>query len=63
MAKFKVLRQHYGDQLYAAGDEREAESGDVAHLVANGVLEPIKAKAEAKHDNKAEPPLRNKADK
>jgi len=36
--KFKVLRQHYGDRLYLAGDEREAEERDVSHLIKNGVL-------------------------
>jgi len=36
--KFKVLRQHYGDRLYLAGDEREAEERDVLHLVKAGVL-------------------------
>lgn len=61
MAKFKVLRQHQGDQPYAEGDTREADERDVAHLVANGVLEPVKAKAEAPAKNKAEPAVQNKA--
>ena len=63
MATFKVLRQHYGDKLYAAGDTRDATEGDVAHLVASGVLEPAKAKAEPAVQNKAEPAVRNKAGK
>lgn len=63
MATFKVLRQHHGDQPYAEGDTREADERDVAHLVASGVLEPVKAKAEAAVQNKAEPTLRNKAAK
>lgn len=63
MAKFKVTRQHYGDRLYAAGDVREANEGDVAHLVKQGVLEPVKAKAEASAENKAEPVVKNKAAK
>lgn len=63
MATYKVLRQHHGDQLYAAGDTREADERDVAHLVENGVLEPVKAKAEPAVQNKAEPAVRNKAAK
>lgn len=61
MATFKVLRQHHGDKLYSEGDIREAEEQDVAHLVANGVLEPVKAKAEPAARNKAEPAVQNKA--
>lgn len=56
MAKFRVLRQHFGDRLYLPGDEREAQERDVAHLVKNGVL-----KAEPAVKNKAEPPVKNKA--
>ena len=63
MASFKVLRQHHGDKPYAEGDTREADPRDVAHLVANGVLEPIKAKAEKPVENKSEPPMKNKAEK
>ena len=51
--KFRVLRQHQGDKFYNAGDEREANEGDVAHLVKSGVLEPLKSKAEPKPKNKA----------
>ena len=54
-----VLRQHYGDKPYAAGDEREANPRDVAHLVSSGVLAEKKAKAKAK--NKAEPAVQNKS--
>lgn len=61
MAKFKVLRQHQGDKPYAEGDTRDADERDVAHLVANGVLEPVKAKSEAPAKNKAEPAVQNKA--
>lgn len=63
MASFKVLRQHHGDKPYAEGDAREADPRDVAHLVANGVLEPIKAKAEKPVENKSEPAMKNKAAK
>lgn len=63
MASFKVLRQHHGDQPYAEGDTREADPRDVAHLVANGVLEPIKAKAEKPVEDKSEPAMKNKAAK
>lgn len=61
MADFKVIRQHFGDKLYMPGDTREADARDVAHLVENGVLEPVKAKAEATAKNKAEPAVQNKA--
>ena len=61
--KYRVMRQHFGDRLYQDGEERDASEGDVAHLVANGVLEPIKAKAEPAVQNKAEPAVRNKAAK
>ena len=60
---YRVLRQHQGDQPYAEGDTREADERDVAHLVANGVLEPVKAKAVTPVKNKAEPAVRNKAAK
>ena len=61
MAKktYQVLRQHYGDKMYMSGDEREANEGDVKHLVDSGVL---KAKAERKTRNKVEPKLDDKAD-
>lgn len=61
--KYRVLRQHQGDQPYAEGDTREADERDVAHLVANGVLEPVKAKAATPVENKAEPTVKNKAAK
>lgn len=61
MAKYNVLRQHYGDKPYAEGDTREADERDVAHLVANGVLALAKTKAEAPARNKAEPAVQNKA--
>lgn len=68
--KYQVKRQHFGDRLYVAGDEREANERDVAHLVKAGVLEPVKEKAktapknkaEAKPENKAEKPAANKAE-
>lgn len=63
MASFKVMRQHHGDKPYAEGDTREASEADVAHLVANGVLAPVEAKAEPAVQNKAEPAVRNKAAK
>ena len=59
--KFKVLRQHYGDKLYAAGDTREADEKTVRHLVDAGVLEEAGTKAEAAPENKAEPAPANKA--
>lgn len=60
--KFEVIRQHLGDRLYMPGQEREAIQGDVAHLVANGVLKPVHAKADPKVANKAEPKVQNKAE-
>lgn len=56
--KYVVKRQHYGDRLYLAGQEREARPSDVAHLVASGVLaektaEPVKTKARPVPKNKA----------
>lgn len=42
MAQFKVMRQHYGDREYQAGDTREAKPEVVAHLVASGILEEVK---------------------
>lgn len=56
--KYDVLRQHFGDKAYAAGDIREADANEVAHLVRAGVLA---VKAEPRVENKAEPALRNKA--
>lgn len=53
--KFHVLRQHYGDQMYMPGDEREAAESDVKHLVDAGVLERAAEKAELAPKNKAEP--------
>ena len=58
MAKFKVMRQHYGDRLYIEGETREADASTVNELVKRGVL-----KAVAAPENKAEKPLRNKAAK
>lgn len=60
--KFKVLRPHIGDRMYASGETREAEAADVAHLVARGVLQAPKGKAEPKAENKAEPKAENKAE-
>jgi len=36
--EYKVLRPHQGDKWYAQGDPREANEGDVAHMVAAKVL-------------------------
>jgi len=58
MAAYRVLRHHDGDRAYAPGDTREAAPADVAHLVALGVLAPLAAAGA-----KAEPPLRDKADR
>ncbi len=57
--KFQVMRQHFGDRMYEPGDTRDADEGDVLHLIINGVL----AKAEPTTANKAEPKTANKAAK
>lgn len=59
---YEVIRQHLGDRLYMPGDVREVNQGDVAHLVANGVLKPVRAKAGPAPANKAAPKPQNKAD-
>lgn len=53
MAKFLVKRIHIGDKPYQVGDTREANPSEVAHLVQNGVLKPIKSKAKNVANNKA----------
>lgn len=59
--KFKVCRQHLGDRMYLPGETREVSAGSVKHLVANGVLEPVKEKTEAAPKNKAERKVENKS--
>lgn len=54
MKTYDVLRQHTGDKPYKKGDTREANPGDVKHLVDAGVLQEVKAKAEKPAANKAE---------
>jgi len=60
--KFKVLKQHYGDKQYFAGDEREANEAEVAHLVKAGVLQASGGKSEPAPANKAEAAPANKAE-
>lgn len=59
--KYEVTRQVLFDRLYQAGGTYEGNASEVAHLVANGVLKPARAKAEPAPKNKAEPKLQNKA--
>lgn len=63
--KYIVKRAHQGDKWYAEGDERVAREGDVGHLVARGVLEPVGGKAKKKAvsapKNKAVTAPQNKA--
>jgi hypothetical protein len=40
LTEYRVLRPHDGDKLYAEGDTRIADAGDVKHLVGT-VLEEI----------------------
>lgn len=58
--KYTVTRQVQFDRPYAAGDTYEGNAGEVAHLVANGVLKPIGGKAEPVLKNKADPASANK---
>ena len=60
--RYKVVREHYGDKAYAEGDERVAAPGDVAHLVPN-VLKDLGLVKEEAAAEKAEPKLKNKAEK
>lgn len=59
--KYEVTRQVLFDRLYHAGETYEGSASEVAHLVANGVLRPIRAKAEPASKNKAEPKPQNEA--
>lgn len=59
--KYKVTRQVLFDRLYQAGEIYEGNATEVAHLVDNGVLIPIKGKAAPAVQNKAEPKAENKA--
>lgn len=59
--KFKVTRQIQFDKPYVDGDIYEGNAAEVAHLVANGVLIPIKGKAAPAPQNKAEQKPENKA--
>lgn len=54
MKIYDVLRQHFGDKQYFKGDKREANEGDVKHLIDKGVLREAGAKAETLAANKAE---------
>ncbi|QBX38665.1 hypothetical protein E4M02_11120 [Brevundimonas sp. S30B] len=59
--KFKVTRQVLFDRLYQDGETYEGSASEVEHLVANGVLVPLKGKSEAPPKNKAAPKPENKA--
>lgn len=61
--KYDVLREHEGDRFYRSGETRDLNEVEAKHLVELGVLVKCStAKAETKVKNKAEPPLKNKAD-
>ena len=51
--QYVVKRQHFGDKMYYAGDVREAEPRDVAHLLAE-------KNSNQTILNKAEKPAKNK---
>lgn len=55
--KYNVIREH-GD--FKVGDTREANPGDVQHLIGK-CLVPFSEKMEEKPKNKAAKPLKNKA--
>ncbi|MBI0021019.1 hypothetical protein H3S90_07965 [Bartonella sp. W8097] len=56
--QYVVKRQHFGDKQYYAGDIREADPRDVAHLIKSGVLEEKNSNQTIL--NKAEKPAKNK---
>ena len=56
--QYVVKRQHFGDKQYYAGDVREADPRDVAHLIKSGVLEEKNSNQTIL--NKAEKPAKNK---
>lgn len=74
--KYKVIRQHYGDRQYYAGESREvANEHDAQTLIKMGLIAPFggesenptaeqkgKAKAKPAHKNKAETAPQNKAE-
>lgn len=62
--KYKVTRQHYGDQQYYAGDIREVTNEhDAKILIDMGLIAPLEGeKAKAAPKNKAEPKVQNKAE-
>ncbi|MQU72346.1 hypothetical protein [Sinorhizobium meliloti] len=65
MKTYDVLRQHYGDKQYLKGDIRQADPGEVKHLVDAGVLKEAKAKADkpaASKPEKADKVTANKAE-
>ncbi len=56
--QYVVKRQHFGDKQYYAGDVREADPRDVAHLIKSGVL--AEKNSNQTILNKAEKPAKNK---
>lgn len=62
--KYIVLRQHYGDRQYMAGEIREiANAQDAQTLITMGLIAPYdrsNKKAKAPPRNKAEPDMDNK---
>lgn len=58
--QYDVKRQHYADKQYFAGDTREAEPRDVAHLIKSGVL--AEKNSNQTILNKALKPAKNKGE-
>lgn len=65
---YTVLKQHYGDQQYFQGDEREVENkADAKALLEAGLIgeakaEKVEAKAAPKHKNKMARTMSNKSE-
>lgn len=62
--KYQVLRQHFGDKQYMAGDEREVKNkSDADHLIKMGLIAETKEeKAAPKAKNKMAKKPQNKAE-
>lgn len=62
--KYQVLRQHFGDKQYMAGDEREVKNkSDADQLIKMGlIVETKEEKAAPKAQNKMAKKPQNKAE-
>ncbi len=67
MEKYTVTRQHYGDQQYFEGDQRELNAQDAktlmaAGLVSDGKVEDTEKKAAPATKNKMKADVQNKSE-